>query len=98
MRSTGHALAGVALATICAVGAHALASSEAQLPTPPDGSTTTVTGCLGRGEAPGTFVLTQVKWTSTSSPGKDACAHHDAPAERGRAAAPAPTAEARGAG
>jgi hypothetical protein len=39
----------------------------------------TVTGCLARGEAPDTFVLTRVRWDPPSTTGKSASAHHQSP-------------------
>ena len=63
--------------------------AQTQPPPPPDGSTATVTGCLRAGEQPDTYVLTNVRWSSTNVPTREPAAHHDATPRRDRPDAPA---------
>ena len=65
--------------------------APAQPASPPDGSTVTVTGCLAKGDAPGSFVLNGVRWDSTNTPAGKQGSHHD----EGTAKPSAPT-DARG--
>ena len=75
------------------------AASSAQPASPPDGSTVTVTGCLAKGDAPGSFVLNAVHWDSTNTPTGKPGAHHEdtakpsAPAEARQQAAVPPVRE-----
>ena len=65
--------------------AAASSSLAAQAPTtakpsaqaPADGTTVTVTGCLGKGAAANTFVLANVRWDSTGSAPSGQAGHHD---------------------
>ena len=52
------------------------APSPSQPSSPPDGSTVTVTGCLAKGEAAGSFTLTGVRWDSTNTPSAKPGGHH----------------------
>ena len=62
------------------------AAAPAQPASPPEGSTVTVTGCLAKGDAPGSFMLNGVRWDSTNTPTGKQGAHHD----EGTAKPPAP--------
>jgi hypothetical protein len=70
----------VLTALLIAAGSTSLA---AQAPTtkpssqsPADGSTVTVTGCLAKGDGTNAFVLTGVRWDSTSAPASGQAGHH----------------------
>lgn len=85
-----HFLAGSVLvlgAAICAAQAPATPAQTQPTP-PPDGSTRTVTGCLRAGDEPGTYELTNLRWSATS-PSKDPASHHDSSPQRDRPTTPA---------
>ena len=72
------------------------AAAPAQPASPADGSTITVTGCLAKGDAPGSFMLNGVRWDSTNTPsGKQGAHHDDATAKPADARQPAANAQVR---
>jgi hypothetical protein len=68
------ALTALLLAAASASLAAQTSTAKPSSPSPPDGSTVTVTGCLTR-DAANAFVLTGVKWDSIGSPAP--AGHHD---------------------
>ena len=81
-----------AFAAVCAVQLAAQPPStpaQTKPAAPTDGATVTVTGCLRAGDAPGSFTLTNVKWTSAATPPKDSASHHDTTPQRDRPKTPA---------
>jgi hypothetical protein len=80
-----YALAAVAIATMVPVAAAQHNHGATLAAAPPDGSAVTVTGCLARGPAAGTFVLNNVTWQSANTPTGTAAA----PATKPSSAPPA---------
>ena len=69
------------MAVVLVAAAAAQSPDTSKPAAPPDGSTVTVTGCLAKGDAANTFVLTNVRWDSTNTPTAQGAHHnHQAPA------------------
>ena len=93
-----HVLAVLAFFTAGAAAAQPPATASQTRPAPPpDGSTVTVTGCLGKGDAPGSFVLNNVQWKVAGAPAKSASAHHEGTSQGEPPKAPATATSAAGA-
>ena len=72
----GSALTGLLIAAASLAFA-AQSTPPSKVQSPPDGSTVTVTGCLAKGEPPGSFVLTGVHFDSVNTPTASQGQHHD---------------------